>query len=252
MFKSKSKICVSLSVMMLLGVFTLASLYHNSVTDNAIAEITAISMSYDYPVATNLSQMTDEADLIVIGKYVGLDSIWNMARDPDNVKNEDSENYVEGQLYSFVIDDVLKGDTVTDTILVNHRYSETVKSIESNAKINEEGIIVKAATKSNEITLKVLDPLFIEPDLNSTYILFLLKDQDFGNYYGAIEPFVIKITDEIAVLQSNLIDKADNFVQPIDIDGSRTVEVIIDGVSIDDTISGKSFEDIKKAIISNK
>ena len=35
--------------------------------------------------------MINEADLVVIGEYEGLDSKWNMARNPSNPSEEDKE-----------------------------------------------------------------------------------------------------------------------------------------------------------------
>ena len=40
--------------------------------------------------------MVKEADVVAIGNYDGFDSTWNMARNPQDISQEDQENYVEG------------------------------------------------------------------------------------------------------------------------------------------------------------
>lgn len=250
MAKFKSKISAPIAIVILLGIFAVVLLCHFSAPDNPVAEITSINISSDYPLAVNLSQMADAAEVVVMGKYSGFHSKWNMARDPENIKNEDSDHYVEGRLYNFVIDEVLKGDVDAKQIRINHRYFEVMKTVETNATVDKEGIIVKEATQTKEVAFKVNDPLFIEPDQNGTYILFLLRDPDFGNYYAAVEPFMIKIADGIAILQSNLINNTSGFKQSIR-EGSRAIEVTFGIESIDDTISGQPLEVVKKTILSH-
>ncbi|TKI99165.1 cardiolipin synthase, partial [Bacillus cereus] len=68
-----------------------------------------VILSKDFPATSDLNQMINEADLVVIGEYEGLDSKWNMARNPSNPSEEDKENYVEGHLYNFNISETIKG-----------------------------------------------------------------------------------------------------------------------------------------------
>ena len=175
--KNKLKINKSLSVVALICCIAIVAFYFENVAEKSVSEVTTITLSYDYPVANDLSQMMNEAELIVIGSYASLESTWNMARDMDDITKEDSQNYVEGRLYNFNIQEVIKGNVNTESILVNHRYFETVKTVKNNAKINGEGLILKEATESSEFKFDVYDPLFIEPNSKSTYMLFLLKDR---------------------------------------------------------------------------
>jgi hypothetical protein len=219
--------------------------------DNAIGQKTHFSIHRDYPVANGLSEMVNSAELIVVGKYMGFESSWNMARNPGNISEEDSERYVEGHLYFFKIDEILKGNAEYDEILVNHKYSESIQATESNAVINEQGIIISEATETNEISFTFIDKLYIEPEIGATYVLFLKYDEDFDDYYGAAEPFIIKIDNDIAHLQSNLVDSEGEIEQEAIIDGTdRTITVSQYSDHIDDQLSGTDFEYLKDTIIN--
>ncbi len=224
--------------------------YHGSGADRDSQKVDSITVSYDYPVAANLQQMVDGADYIVVGEYVGFNTSWNMARNPDNIDEADSENYVEGRLYDFNVDSAIKGNINDTSILINHRYSETISTVESNAEIDAEGRIIKEATESKELSFDISSPFFIEPEYNCKYILFLSKDDHFQNYYAAIEPFAIKITDGTAALQSNLLNKNGDMTQSIKTDDSKEVIVIIDvgNISIKDEVTGKSSEEVIRVI----
>ena len=206
-------------------------------------------MGYDFPVALSISEMTENAQVVVIGKYSNYDSSWNMARNPSNISYEDSENFTEGHLYAFTVEEVLKGEVSELDILVNHRYSEILKIMESNAEVSNEGIILKEATKENELRLTVHDPLYISPELGVSYILFLMKDEVFGYYYGAIEPFSIIISsDSTVVLRSNLINRTHSFEESVVVNDNRTINVSISGASIEDNISNTSVDTVLQQI----
>ena len=215
-----------------------------------ILQVDRFITTFDYSKTDSLVSLVKNSEIVVIGEYTGFSSSWNMARDSYNVLNEDKDNYFEGRLYNFSVFEILKGTPVDDEILVNHYYSRTIKKTESNAVFNENGEIVVAATKTNEISFTVPSFLFIEPDIGSTYVLFLLKDRDFGNYYGTAEPFMIKIEDDKAFLQSNLIDIAGEIVQTVPIDGtSRTISVSENHTRLNDYITGTDFNTLKEEIL---
>jgi hypothetical protein len=73
----------------------------------------------DYPTTSELEEMVQEADVVLIGEYKDLDHTWNMARDPDDFQKEDTENYVEGHIYNFKVDEILKGESVLESLQVN-------------------------------------------------------------------------------------------------------------------------------------
>jgi hypothetical protein len=217
---------------------------------NSIRRITEFSTERDYPTANELSEMVNNADFIFVGEYTGLNSTWNMARNPENIDAEDNDYYVEGHLYDFAIGEILKGYSDEDVILVNHKYSEQIKLTESNAIVNEQGIIVSEATETEDVTFTYVDNLYIEPEIGAKYMLFLLKDINFGNYYGAIEPFIVKIVGDTVFVQSNLLNGNETASQEINIDGtSRIINVSHRSVQISDNLSGKDYSAVKAEII---
>jgi len=220
-----------------------------AVTGIRSAPETTMYLGYDYPVAAELSEMIQASEVIVVGRYGELASTWNMARNPNNMKEEDPDNYTEGRLYRFTVKDVLKGELENLEILVNHRYAERHTFIESNAEVNQAGEITKQATKSEKVSFAVQDPLYIEPEIDDTYILFLKRDSVFENYYGAIEPFSIQVLADHSVrLQSNLINNAGGFEETIVAENGQRINVHLNGVFLEDKVSGCSFESIIEQI----
>lgn len=216
-----------------------------AVTDSGSAPETTMQLGYDYPVAAELSEMIEASEVIVVGKYGKLESTWNMARNPNNIMEEDPNNYTEGHLYRFTAESVLKGELDNLEILVNHRYAERHTFIKSNAEVNQAGEVTKQATRAEEVSFSVQDPLYIEPQIDDTYILFLKRDGVFGNYYGAVEPFSIRILADHSVrLQSNLISGAGAFEETVVAENGQQINVRIKGASLEDMVSDRSFESI--------
>lgn len=203
-----------------------------------------ILVTKDFNVASNLEEMVNSSDLIAVGAYENLDSTWNMSGSPD------SSEYVEGRLYNFKVEETLKGQS-DETIQINHRYSETipVEVTSGDEEISEEGILIKEASETEQYTIENKDPLFIEPEVNEQYIVFLKKGET-GNYFAAVEPYLIKFNENnIAELQSNLInlDEADlSFSEEV---GGQEVTVDNDiHVQVVDNLSGETFNTIKEMI----
>ena len=215
-----------------------------------VEEINGISIGRDFPATNELVEMVNNAELIVVGAYVSFASSWNMARSSANVLHEDERNYTEGHLYAFHVEEVLKGSINDASILVNHLYSEKMYYTESNAVVDERGVIIIPATEVNELSFTVRHCLYIEPEIGMKYILFLSRDSHFGNYYGAIEPFSIRVDGSIVTLQSNLINGEGYDRQIVSIDNSdRVLSVGQGGLPVlTDTISGRAFDDIKEEI----
>ncbi|UYX53654.1 hypothetical protein M3Y14_05785 [Bacillus thuringiensis] len=91
------------------------SIYFGEIGDKTIL------IAKDFPSTSRLEDMVKEADVVAIGNYDGLDSTWNMARNPQDISQEDQENYVEGHLYNFNVKEVLKGDPLQDRMKINYR-----------------------------------------------------------------------------------------------------------------------------------
>ncbi len=212
-----------------------------------IQRISSVYIHSDYPTAASIDAMEAASEYIVVGQYTAYDSSWNMARNPLTPEVEDTDHYTEGRLYRFQVDRVLRGELESDEILINLRYSETVTAVESNAVVDHDGRIVKAATQENTLSFVAHDPLFIEPELGVTYILFLSKNAETGHFYSAVEPFSIKDNQGMAVLQSNLIDH-DDFTEQVSIDSQRVIEVKHDSVRIENFIGKATFGEIVEGI----
>ncbi|WP_353096145.1 hypothetical protein [Tissierella praeacuta] len=211
-----------------------------------------VVISIDYPVTSKLECMVDESDYIIVGSYFGFNSSWNMARNPKDITKEDTERYIEGRLYDFRVDEILKGTEVKDSIKVNHRYLERMIFVDSNEITNSEGIIEGEKNYTTEYSFDKKDILFIEPELNAKYILFLKKDLDMDNYYGSIEPFSIKFNSkDISELQSNLIglDKEKNLSSKIKLKNGLFIDIVHNvGYEVNDSISNRMFTELVSEI----
>lgn len=189
-------------------------------------------------LASDLSDMVNDADFIVLGSYEDFDKTWNVKRDPDDITKESETQYAEGNLYNFKIDEVLKGETDNETIKVSHTHTNNLEDEEDEA----------SADVGNA---EYEDPTFIEPNFEDQYILFLAKDEKLNLYTSPIEPNIIKFEDDIAHLETNLLDQG-TFSQEIDLDDGTTVNIETEvgelDESLDDSISGEELKDIKKEI----
>ncbi|MED2186297.1 hypothetical protein [Bacillus wiedmannii] len=203
-----------------------------------------IVLNKTFKTTNHLSEMVEEADVIVLGKYDGLYSKWNMANSSSHGIQSEG---VEGHLFSFHVKEILKGDYVKNEILINHRYSENLVLEESNEIIDKNGIILKGATKVFTKKVENKDPLYIKPKSEETYIVFLKENNKLGHFYPALEPFMIEFDlRNIAHLKSNLInwDKNKYKFETKVKDKTFYIENEIDA-TIKDNISGKKLKDIK-------
>ncbi len=215
-------------------------------------EIPTMQISMDYPATESLEEMAEAASCIIKGTYNGEYSIWNMARDPMDPSKEDPKLYYEGRLYTFHVEEVIKGDVAESEIQVNHSYAHNETYTESDAVVDELGIVQKEATWSKEHTLLIKDPLFTEPQKDTEYILFLIKSDDFDHYYGAIEPFMIRLDQGKAVLQTNLTREKNISEETITTEDGFTIRVIQDGGGgLKDTITGLTEEELEERIFSD-
>lgn len=242
-----------LTVLILLGVALIAVFISISKCTNQNSNNDAtVSIHSEFPVAGNLNEMTKAANFIVIGKYESFNSKWNMARNSENPKLEDDDMYVEGHLYNFVVDEVIKGEALDKNVLVNLTYLTRDIYIDSDQVVNDEGIVIKEATTSKKYYAYNKNFHFIEPEIGAKYMLFLNKSGLMQNYYGAIEPFQIKFdNNNIAKLQSKLISNnqriiTDNIIQ-INKNKKVTFQTIIDE-KITDAISGMNINTLKQEI----
>lgn len=263
--KKKRKLLTILLSIVIIG--SIAYLYENNIqnTDKIVASSKVNSIqnhspkknlvvSYDIMSTNNLSNMVEESEVIVLGTYKSFDSSWNMARNPHDLNKEATDDYIEGRLYNFTVDEVLAGDLKTKEIRINHRYSETIKYEETSGDeiISPEGILIKEPSKVTIHELENKDPLFIEPEYNKQYIVFLKKsfNSEDNIYLRAIEPYLISIdANEVATLESNLINynpKAYKIDKALN-NSTLSISNEING-EITDRISGKKLQNLKKEI----
>lgn len=197
----------------------------------------------DYEVAQSLEQLKENADIIVKGRYTSFIDTWNMSRDPVDIQKEDSEYYIEGKRYNFQIDEILKGQLQSYAIIVS-LDSATKNSIDLRESENDSPNIHEYMYEN---------PLFIEPELGSEYVLFLDYNDEiegFDYYYGAIEPFSILIKSDKALLQSNLLNtkvRKQKGAKVIDVDGAK-VEVKEQLAPLDNFIGEIDYSQLKERL----
>ncbi len=136
----------------------------------------------DYPIALELETLVVESDVIVVGHFEDFIESWNMARNPKDISKSDDKMYVEGRLFSFVVDEYLKGEG-DENIRVNLRYKYQ----------------------------DIVDEMYIEPIPNEKIMLFLSKDKVFNNYYGTMQPFTFRVVEDTLEVKTNLKAVEDEF-----------------------------------------
>lgn len=191
-----------------------------------------LHISNDAPSYRSLEDMTTDAEYIVTGTYTSFEKKWNMSRNPEDISQEAVNSYVEGRIYNFHVDSVLKGDISNSEIRVNLRYGDQVTFDDGN--------------------FFVTNPNYIEPELNQTYLLFLTKEQSpaFDGYYGTGNPFAIKLENNgIAKLEINQAPNTGKIIN----EGATSEEerIIIESDNeepANDFISGMSGDEVLKNI----
>lgn len=191
-----------------------------------------LHISNDAPSYNILESMTMDAEYIVTGTYTSFEGKWNMSRNPDDIRQEANDSYVEGRLYNFQIESVLKGDLSESNIRVNLRCKDQV-SFDGDSFF-------------------VTNPNYIEPELNQTYLLFLTKEQSpaFDGYYGTGTPFAIKLDDTgNARLEMNQIPDSGKIVQEAETSAGARVIIETDlEEPLKDFISGMSGDEVLKQL----
>jgi len=217
-----------------------------------IIPITDLHISFDMQGVSSLSELVYFADIIVIGRYTGTYSSWNSRQDPlkiqERLETGHSFLYTEVLLYDFVVDEVLMGEVSGHVIPIHHRLFNERFFTETNAVINESGIIVQPATKQREFSLKFDCLYFVEPIIGPTYILFLTYAPTVGQYGAWFDPFSImvahdgtvklQITDSDSPRSSSI-----DFPHPF-LDGQYISFTTAAGLNPPDIISGQTFDDV--------
>ena len=173
------------SILFLLLIFVVASaIWYFFFYPNKIK----LTIHTDAPAYSDMDTLVNDASYIVVGKYSSFDTTWNMARDPNDASKESPDSYIEGRLYTFEIESVLKGEIEEEDITINLCYA-------SQWDLNEED------------TVLVPDLNYTEPEFGTTYILFLEKEDSpsYQGYYGVGTPFAMKLKEDgFAEIDRNL------------------------------------------------
>lgn len=188
----------------------IAFYFYNTLQQTAKNETFHLS---EIETAENFTEMIEKADVIVIGQYEGLNSTVNLIREDEDETKESTEEYLGGKIYNFHIDKTLKGKVEEDSILLAHRYS---KKFAIDEILGHEDKEVEEA-----------DPTYIKPSMGKTYVAFLKNPEVEDFYEQSVEPYLIKVDDNEQVeVKSN----------------------IEDDLNFDDTIEGKSLDELKEEI----
>ncbi len=118
------------------------------------------------------------------------------------------------------------------------------------AVVAPDGTVTKKATKVTTKEVQNKDPLYIEPKVNKKYMMFLKKNQLFGNYYGSIEPFAIIFAENNkADLQINIETINENKMSSkAQLVGKTIVLKNERHETITDNISGKNLDELKEQV----
>ena len=129
-----------------------------------------------------MDELISLSDTVVIGKFDSYNGSWNMARNPDNIMEEDPTLYAEGKLYNFKVKEYLVGDGNKD-IVVNLSYSFNGEIIDR----------------------------YIVPEKDKEMVLFLKYNPTFDHYYKVMEPFRFELKNFKLEVKTNLKEIRDNF-----------------------------------------
>lgn len=158
-----------------------------------------IVSKFDLPIANSYTDLITQSEVVVKGHFTKFSHEWNMARDIDDNPSDIYETI--GRVYNFEITHIYKGLAKNvSNIQVNQRYSETIYYTAHN------DIPDMADINKNTPKVIALDQTYIEPDLNKEYILFLNSEPTQHNYYGAVYPFMVSITNNELKLESQLMN----------------------------------------------
>jgi hypothetical protein len=179
-----------------------------------------MGMHVDLAMANNLPAMIDQAPVIVLGEYQGMDRVENGARNPKNPALPSENTYHEVQVYKFQVDRVLKG--------------------ELDQKNIEIGIAHKLQLQTNDgKKIEIIHPLYTQPENNQKYILFLNHPDAYTHYHTfRFTPHSIKLDQKnIAHLVMPSMKLQKQRVETQD----QIVHISIDGFPSDynDQITGK-------------
>ena len=148
----------------------------------ATEESKRIEVGTDYNVAENLSQMANDAEMIVIGTFQKYNHSYNAERNPKNEDEESTEAYSETKVYDFAIEETIKGDESETSIQVSIPYTKELTGVRDE--------------KGNQLRFRVPSPAHVQPTIGKKYVLFLMKNKITGIYSAPFFPYMIEIKSD--------------------------------------------------------
>ncbi|MBA4495660.1 hypothetical protein ACFO25_03045 [Paenactinomyces guangxiensis] len=183
-------------------------------------------------LANGLEDMSQAAPAIVAGSFQKHESTVNGARNPKDPSKPAADNYEEVNVYTFQVDEVLKGKVPSKIIRVGYAKTMELNHPKSNGKI----------------TIK--HPLQVHPAIGRKYILFLNEPDLYTHFYtSAFTPSLIEIKGNQTV-ELKLPDKGLK-LQKMSMSG-EVVSIGVEGFPDDyqDTVSGMSVAEVKDIVRS--
>ncbi|MBE6731125.1 MAG: hypothetical protein E7564_05510 [Ruminococcaceae bacterium] len=203
-------------------------------------------LTYKLKISDNLSEMAKNADLIVRGRFINRRTNFLY---PQAVEyNYDISRLPLAGYPSFEVTEVIKGELYRRELLTEDSPYYNRISIET--KIYER-ILLSAGVIEHYVN--VPDPLYIEPELETEYILFLNQEIDEKYDYvshSLSEPLYIKLSGTKAELLCNLIDYKGYLKSECDTSLGDKMQAYYYGTKINfkDDITGKTLDEIKAQI----
>lgn len=219
-----------------------------TLTDSAIDEpdLYSASLTYINKISDNLKEMSENADLVVRGRFVRnkIDYLY-----PQPVEYTNSIVRIPlGYYPEFEVTEVLKGELYRRETLKEDSpyYNRITIEVKSN-----ERILLSAGLVEHYADMP--DPLYIEPELENEYILFLNKkvDEEYDFVMHSLsEPLYVKLNGDKAELLCNLIDYKGYLKSRCNTNQEDIIEVHYYGTKINltDDITGKTLDEIKAVI----
>lgn len=136
----------------------------------------------DFPAYADVESLAADSVLVVMGQYGGEEpDVINTAKDAENSLVESKEVYAECRVFTFHVQEVLKGECSDDEIRVGLSYG-----------IRPAGF--------SELAVK---DTYLEPTTDDYKILFLLYSDSDGFYYPTSQPYQLCFSQTASLSGTN-------------------------------------------------
>ena len=201
----------------------------------------------DYPITSDPAQLYAQATAVVIGSYGPLEETWNMSRDPEDPSKESKTDYFAGRIYSFSVEQVIKGELEPGEIRINIPHERRIQG-EMLHTIGPDGEVIQNTTP-DPYSFNYIWEFYMEPTPGETCLLFLNADGERELYFPAVEPFTITIDAENRLtLRSNLLlpeeERRERLEIPFQTENGQPMIYQIAADEIEDRVSGMTLEEL--------